>query len=203
MPPSSTAIAVRRAVQELQADAFQQRKRRMTTLDRSFVRTARRFPLRFMMADGKTPKVTFGSALTKTIYIARRLRPQIGEQGDDRPASASFCRRGAHKLRAHDAGPHRRSISTTPRPAKPSHPARSSATSMSSSHRKPSSSASRKSKFRAELLFLEDALRVAALHRKAPRHARARMVHAAGTVAYCDRREARHVETHRRSIWPP
>jgi acyl-[acyl-carrier-protein]-phospholipid O-acyltransferase/long-chain-fatty-acid--[acyl-carrier-protein] ligase len=33
-----------------------------------------------MMADGKTPKVTFGSALTKTIYIARRLRRQIGEQ---------------------------------------------------------------------------------------------------------------------------
>jgi len=80
MPPASTAIAVRRSVQELQADAFQQRKRRMQTLDRAFVQTARRFPLRFMMADGKTPKVTFGSALTKTIYIARRLRPQIGEK---------------------------------------------------------------------------------------------------------------------------
>jgi acyl-[acyl-carrier-protein]-phospholipid O-acyltransferase/long-chain-fatty-acid--[acyl-carrier-protein] ligase len=80
LPPSSTAITVRRAVQDLQADAFQQRKRRMKTLDRAFVHTARRFPLRFMMADGKTPKVTFGSALTKTIYIARRLRPQIGER---------------------------------------------------------------------------------------------------------------------------
>jgi acyl-[acyl-carrier-protein]-phospholipid O-acyltransferase/long-chain-fatty-acid--[acyl-carrier-protein] ligase len=67
-------------VQELQAEAFQQRKRRMRTLDRSFVRTARRFPLRFMMADGRTPKVTFGSALTKAVYIARRLRPLIGEQ---------------------------------------------------------------------------------------------------------------------------
>ncbi|MDR3772431.1 MAG: AMP-binding protein, partial [Terracidiphilus sp.] len=80
MPPASTAIEVRRAVQELQAEAFQQRKRRMRTLDRAFVRTARRFPLRFMMADGKTPKVTFGSALTKAIYIARRLRPLIGER---------------------------------------------------------------------------------------------------------------------------
>ncbi len=80
MPPTSTAIAVRRAVQELQADAFQQRKRRMKTLDRAFIHTARRFPLRFMMADGRTPKVTFGSALTKTIYIARRLRPLIGER---------------------------------------------------------------------------------------------------------------------------
>jgi acyl-[acyl-carrier-protein]-phospholipid O-acyltransferase/long-chain-fatty-acid--[acyl-carrier-protein] ligase len=80
MPPASPGIAVRRAVQELQAEAFQQRKRRMRTLDRAFVRTARRFPLRFMMADGKTPRVTFGSALTKAVYIARRLRPLIGEQ---------------------------------------------------------------------------------------------------------------------------
>src|SRR5579871_1834470 len=80
MPPDTSAIAVRAQVQELQAEAFAQRKRRMRTLDRAFVRTARRFPLRFMMADGKTPKVSFGSALTKTIYIARRLRKQIGEK---------------------------------------------------------------------------------------------------------------------------
>jgi acyl-[acyl-carrier-protein]-phospholipid O-acyltransferase / long-chain-fatty-acid--[acyl-carrier-protein] ligase len=80
MPSTTSAIAVRHAVQELQADAFAQRKRRMRTLDRAFVRTARRFPLRFMMADGKTPKVTFGSALAKTIYIARRLRGRIGER---------------------------------------------------------------------------------------------------------------------------
>jgi acyl-[acyl-carrier-protein]-phospholipid O-acyltransferase/long-chain-fatty-acid--[acyl-carrier-protein] ligase len=80
MPPSSTALEVRRAVQELQAEAFQQRKRRMTTLDSAFVHTARRFPLRFMMADGKTPRVSFGSALARTIYIARRLRRQIGER---------------------------------------------------------------------------------------------------------------------------
>ncbi|HKD60368.1 MAG TPA: acyl-[ACP]--phospholipid O-acyltransferase [Terracidiphilus sp.] len=80
MPSNSGAIAVRAAVQELQAEAFHQRKRRMLTLDRTFVRTARRFPLRFMMADGKTPKVNFFSALTKTIYIARRLRPAIGER---------------------------------------------------------------------------------------------------------------------------
>ena len=79
MPSTSSALAVRSAVQELQAEAFRERKSRMRTLDRSFVRTARRFPLRFMMADGKTPKVRFFSALVKTIYIARRLRPSIGE----------------------------------------------------------------------------------------------------------------------------
>jgi acyl-[acyl-carrier-protein]-phospholipid O-acyltransferase/long-chain-fatty-acid--[acyl-carrier-protein] ligase len=79
MPPTSTAIEVRRAVQELQAEAFAQRKRHMKTLDRAFVHTARRYPLRFMMADGKTPRVSLISALVKAIYIARRLRPQIGE----------------------------------------------------------------------------------------------------------------------------
>jgi acyl-[acyl-carrier-protein]-phospholipid O-acyltransferase/long-chain-fatty-acid--[acyl-carrier-protein] ligase len=80
MPAASTAIEVRAAVQELQADAFHQRKHHMRTLDRAFVRTARRYPLRFMMADGKTRKVSFVSALIKTIYIARRLCPLIGEQ---------------------------------------------------------------------------------------------------------------------------
>ena len=58
-----------------------------------------------MMADGKTPKVRFFSALTKTIYIARRLRPAIGEQPDGRIATAALRRRSAHQLCAHAAGP--------------------------------------------------------------------------------------------------
>ena len=37
MPPNSSAIEVRAAVQELHAYAFQRRKRRMKTLDRAFV----------------------------------------------------------------------------------------------------------------------------------------------------------------------
>lgn len=52
----------------------------MQTLDGAFVRTARRHPRGFMLADGKTPRVTFGSALTKTMYVALRLRGQIGTQ---------------------------------------------------------------------------------------------------------------------------
>jgi len=80
MPPTATAIEVRAAVQELHATAFEMRKPRMKTLDRAFVRTARQRPGQFFMADGKTPKVSFGSALNKTVYIARRLRKQIGAQ---------------------------------------------------------------------------------------------------------------------------
>jgi acyl-[acyl-carrier-protein]-phospholipid O-acyltransferase/long-chain-fatty-acid--[acyl-carrier-protein] ligase len=80
MPPTSTAIEVRAAVQELHANAFERRKQGMKTLDRAFIHTARRHPLRFMMADGKYPKVTFGSALTKMIFIASRLRSQVGRE---------------------------------------------------------------------------------------------------------------------------
>ncbi|HKF47379.1 MAG TPA: acyl-[ACP]--phospholipid O-acyltransferase [Terracidiphilus sp.] len=80
MPPTSTAIEVRAAVQELNVTAFEARKVTMRTLDRAFVRTARTRGWRFFMADGKTPGVSFGSALNKSVYVARRLRRQIGEQ---------------------------------------------------------------------------------------------------------------------------
>jgi acyl-[acyl-carrier-protein]-phospholipid O-acyltransferase / long-chain-fatty-acid--[acyl-carrier-protein] ligase len=75
MPSTSSAQDVRQAVQELGAEAYQYRKRYMRTLHRSFVQTARRHPFRFAMADGRTPKLAFGGALTRTVFLARRLRP--------------------------------------------------------------------------------------------------------------------------------
>ncbi|MBM3836354.1 MAG: MFS transporter [Verrucomicrobia bacterium] len=75
MPASSTPVAVRQAVQELNADAWRYRRSQMLPLHRAFVRTARRHPFRFAMADAQTPKVTFGSALTRSVFLARRLRP--------------------------------------------------------------------------------------------------------------------------------
>ncbi len=80
MASSSTAIEVRTAVQELHAGAFAGRKHSMKTLDRAFVSTARRHPFRFMMADVKTPRVTFATALTNTLFVAFRLRQHIGSQ---------------------------------------------------------------------------------------------------------------------------
>ena len=80
MPATTGAQEVRQAVQELSAEAYQFRKRYMRTLHRSFVQTARRHPFRFAMADGRTPKVTFGKALTGTIFLARRLRPVWRDQ---------------------------------------------------------------------------------------------------------------------------
>jgi acyl-[acyl-carrier-protein]-phospholipid O-acyltransferase/long-chain-fatty-acid--[acyl-carrier-protein] ligase len=80
MPSTSTALEVRSEVQELQAAAFERRRQGMRTLDRSFVRSARLHPFRFMMADGKYPKVSFGSALVKTMFIAGRLKQKIGRE---------------------------------------------------------------------------------------------------------------------------
>jgi acyl-[acyl-carrier-protein]-phospholipid O-acyltransferase/long-chain-fatty-acid--[acyl-carrier-protein] ligase len=74
MPHTATPFEVRQAVQELLAQAWQDRKARMEPLPRAFVRTARRHPFRFAMADAQSPKVRFGSALTRTVCLARRLR---------------------------------------------------------------------------------------------------------------------------------
>ena len=74
LPPTATAFEARQAVQELLASAWQHRRNRMQPLQRQFVRTARRHPRRFAMADARTPKVTFGMALAKTVFLARRLK---------------------------------------------------------------------------------------------------------------------------------
>jgi acyl-[acyl-carrier-protein]-phospholipid O-acyltransferase / long-chain-fatty-acid--[acyl-carrier-protein] ligase len=74
VPSTSSAQNVRQAVMELGAEAYQFRKRYARPLHRSFVQTARRHPFRFAMADGRTPTLTFGGALTRTVFLARRLR---------------------------------------------------------------------------------------------------------------------------------
>ncbi len=73
MPPTASHIEVREAVQELIADAWQYRRARMEPMPRNFVRCARRHPHRFFMADANSGKVSFGTALTKTVFLSRRL----------------------------------------------------------------------------------------------------------------------------------
>ena len=80
LPSTATAPEVRQAVQELGVDAFQRRRRYMKPLTRSFMKAARRHPRRFAMADGRTPKLTFGDSLIKTVFLARRLRPLWRDQ---------------------------------------------------------------------------------------------------------------------------
>jgi acyl-[acyl-carrier-protein]-phospholipid O-acyltransferase / long-chain-fatty-acid--[acyl-carrier-protein] ligase len=74
MPSTATAPEVRRAVQELETEAFRHQKARMETLQRSFARAARRHPFRFAMGDGRVPKMSFGAALIKSIFLANRLK---------------------------------------------------------------------------------------------------------------------------------
>jgi acyl-[acyl-carrier-protein]-phospholipid O-acyltransferase/long-chain-fatty-acid--[acyl-carrier-protein] ligase len=74
LPHTATPLEVRQVVQELLAEAWKHRKGRMKTLSRAFMRTARRQRFRFAMGDAQSPKVSFGSALTRTIFLARRLQ---------------------------------------------------------------------------------------------------------------------------------
>jgi len=74
MPPTATPIEVRGAVQELMAQAWNERKARMKPLHRAFARTARLHPFRFAMADTQSAKVNFISAWSRTLFLARRLR---------------------------------------------------------------------------------------------------------------------------------
>src|SRR5208282_979100 len=80
LPSTASATEVRQAVQELGVDAFQRRRRYMKTLTRSFIKSARRNPRHFAMADGRTPKMTFGESLIKAVFLARRLRPLWRDQ---------------------------------------------------------------------------------------------------------------------------
>ena len=81
MPPTATPVEVREAVQTLIADAWQFRRERMEPMPRNFVRAARRHPRRFAMTDLTNGKISFGTALVKTIFLARRLKKVWRGQG--------------------------------------------------------------------------------------------------------------------------
>lgn len=80
LPRSATAFEARAAIQELNTDAWCHRRPTMKPLHRAFVQRARRCPLRFAMADARVPRLSFGSALMKVIFLARRLRSHWAEQ---------------------------------------------------------------------------------------------------------------------------
>jgi acyl-[acyl-carrier-protein]-phospholipid O-acyltransferase/long-chain-fatty-acid--[acyl-carrier-protein] ligase len=80
LPPSTSAFEVRSVIQELNTDAWPHRRKTMKPLHRAFVHRARRCPLRFAMADARVPKLRFGGALMKVIFLARRLGPHWAGQ---------------------------------------------------------------------------------------------------------------------------
>lgn len=74
LPPTATHFAVRQAVQDLHTEAYRHHKSGMRLLHRAFINTARHFPWRLAMADARVPRLRFGAALVRTIFLARRLR---------------------------------------------------------------------------------------------------------------------------------
>ncbi len=74
LPHTATPFEVRSAVQELIVEAWKHRSARMRPLPVAFVHAARKHPLRFAMADAQHARVTFGSALVRAVFLARRLR---------------------------------------------------------------------------------------------------------------------------------
>jgi len=74
LPPTATPFEVRQAVQDLNADAWNSRRKLLWPLHRAFIRKAHRHRWRFFMADSRTARLNFGAALTRTIFLARRLR---------------------------------------------------------------------------------------------------------------------------------
>jgi acyl-[acyl-carrier-protein]-phospholipid O-acyltransferase/long-chain-fatty-acid--[acyl-carrier-protein] ligase len=92
LPASAAAFEVRSAIQELNTDAWPHRRKTMKPLHRAFVQRARRCPLRFAMADTRVPKLSFGGALMKVIFLARRLRSHWAGQ---RFPPTGVCGRGA------------------------------------------------------------------------------------------------------------
>jgi acyl-[acyl-carrier-protein]-phospholipid O-acyltransferase/long-chain-fatty-acid--[acyl-carrier-protein] ligase len=81
LPPTATAFEVSRVIQELNTDAWPHRRKTMKLLHRAFVQRARRCPLRLAWADARVPRLSFCGALTKIVFLARRLRqPWAGQE---------------------------------------------------------------------------------------------------------------------------
>jgi acyl-[acyl-carrier-protein]-phospholipid O-acyltransferase/long-chain-fatty-acid--[acyl-carrier-protein] ligase len=74
LPSATPPFEVRRAVQNLQTEAYRHHRKRLRTLHRSLIHTAHRHPLRFAMGDKRRPRMSWGSALLGAIFLARRLR---------------------------------------------------------------------------------------------------------------------------------
>jgi acyl-[acyl-carrier-protein]-phospholipid O-acyltransferase/long-chain-fatty-acid--[acyl-carrier-protein] ligase len=74
MAPDSAPQAVRSQVVALGAEAWETRKDRIPTVGAAFVRTARRARRRFAFADSSGAKMHFTEALTRTLFLTRRLR---------------------------------------------------------------------------------------------------------------------------------
>jgi acyl-[acyl-carrier-protein]-phospholipid O-acyltransferase/long-chain-fatty-acid--[acyl-carrier-protein] ligase len=80
LPATAKPFEIRQAVQDLNAEAWQHRRKLLWPLHRAFVHRAQHHPRRFFMADARTPHLNFGTALSKTVFLARRLHEPWRDQ---------------------------------------------------------------------------------------------------------------------------
>src|SRR5580704_11656542 len=74
MPASSSAQAVRQAIQELASDAAEYSKSPRDLLDLRFIRTAKKNWRKFAMADSSGRELTYGRALAGSLLVAGWVR---------------------------------------------------------------------------------------------------------------------------------
>jgi acyl-[acyl-carrier-protein]-phospholipid O-acyltransferase/long-chain-fatty-acid--[acyl-carrier-protein] ligase len=78
LEPDASAFRVRRAVQELQAEAFQLRRRPGESLPAKFIETAKKRPFTFAMADHTGRELSFRRALAAVLALSKALGREIG-----------------------------------------------------------------------------------------------------------------------------
>ena len=74
LPPDVQLYQIRQSIRDLETEAWSFRKADRPPLHHSFIRQARKHPLRLAFADLLTPKVSYIKALAGSIVIARALR---------------------------------------------------------------------------------------------------------------------------------
>jgi acyl-[acyl-carrier-protein]-phospholipid O-acyltransferase/long-chain-fatty-acid--[acyl-carrier-protein] ligase len=80
LPPETSAAELRQAICALGEAAWTLRKRDRRPLHRQFIRSMRRHPFRFAMADQTRPRVSSLQALIGSLVLARALRPYWQDQ---------------------------------------------------------------------------------------------------------------------------
>lgn len=80
MPATSSAFAVRSAVMELGADAFQYRLADKVTLPEAFWREARKHPSKFCIADSSGKKLNCALTLVSAVAISRKINGKLFQE---------------------------------------------------------------------------------------------------------------------------
>ncbi|MGH7821179.1 MAG: 1-acyl-sn-glycerol-3-phosphate acyltransferase, partial [Candidatus Binatia bacterium] len=73
LPPTATALDVRRRIEELSVDAFRERKARQRPLAVEWLRSARRRWRRRFLSDASGRELTFGQALVESLAVREAL----------------------------------------------------------------------------------------------------------------------------------